>query len=99
MRYGLGELTDHSTIIVNIVGALLLGFLVAMLPDPRVRTVLGTGLLGSFTTYGAFAAEIRLELLDSVWIGGLLLGAILIAGYAAALVGLWLGRRVRGGAS
>ena len=54
-----------ATLAVNLAGAFLLGLLTAALAsrfpnaDPRIRLLLGTGLLGSFTTYGTFAAEVE----------------------------------------
>ena len=54
-----------ATLAVNLAGAFLLGLLAGLLArrfpraDPRVRLLLGTGFLGSFTTYGTFAAEVE----------------------------------------
>ena len=54
-----------ATLAVNLAGSFLLGLLAGLLTsrfrraDPRVRLLLGTGLLGSFTTYGTFAAEVE----------------------------------------
>lgn len=54
-----------ATLTVNLAGAFLLGLLAGLLArrfpraDPRVRLLLGTGFLGSFTTYGTFAAEVE----------------------------------------
>lgn len=54
-----------ATLAVNLAGAFFLGLLAGLLArrfpraDPRVRLLLGTGFLGSFTTYGTFAAEVE----------------------------------------
>jgi CrcB protein len=45
-----------ATLIANVVGAFLIGVLAARLPGSHaVRVLLGTGVLGGFTTYSAFA--------------------------------------------
>ena len=49
-----------ATLAVNAVGALLLGALLAVLaraPSERLRLLLGTGLLGAFTTFSGLAVE------------------------------------------
>ena len=49
-----------ATLLVNLVGAFGLGFLAGSRPDapPRLRAFLGTGLLGSFTTFSALAVDV-----------------------------------------
>jgi CrcB protein len=52
-----------GTLVVNLVGCLLLGALLAALavrrPDAeRTHVFLGTGVLGGFTTFSAFALEV-----------------------------------------
>lgn len=101
-RLGVGMLVPHvggfplATLIVNVVGALLIGVLAARLPSSsEVRVFLGTGILGGFTTYSAFAVG-SVEL----WADVPLLAAIYAAltlglGIAAAVLGLRLGRRRR----
>ena len=86
-----------STVVVNLVGSLVLGFLVARLwrlPSipAWLKTGLGTGLLGSFTTFSALAVNV----VDSVTLGdtGVALAALglsLVGGIAAAWAGLLLG--------
>jgi CrcB protein len=52
-----------ATLTVNLTGCLLIGVLLALLalraPDAeRLRTFLGAGVLGGFTTFSAFAVEV-----------------------------------------
>ena len=52
-----------ATLAVNLVGCLLIGVLFAVLDarrpdDDRLRTFLGAGVLGGFTTFSAFAVEV-----------------------------------------
>lgn len=46
-----------STLVVNVVGSLGLGWLVASEPADSALTVIGTGFLGSLTTFSMFALE------------------------------------------
>ncbi|MFC7788248.1 fluoride efflux transporter FluC [Microbacterium sp. MAHUQ-60] len=95
-RLGLGMLIPDAAagvLTANIVGALLLGMLTARLPASDLRIFLGTGVLGGFTTYSAFAV-------DSVqlWASAPLLsvGYVVVSlgvGIAAAGLGLRLGRK------
>ena len=95
-RLGLGMLIPDAALGVlsaNIVGALVLGLITARLPASDLRVFLGTGVLGGFTTYSAFAV-------DSVqlWASAPLLsvGYVVVSlgvGIAAAGLGLRLGRK------
>lgn len=51
----------RGTLTVNLVGSLLLGWLVAWRPGGDVVTVLGTGFCGALTTYGTFALEVTIS--------------------------------------
>ncbi|CAN5251460.1 N/A [soil metagenome] len=85
-----------STLLVNLVGSLVLGLLVARLwpvAPEWMRAGLGAGLLGSFTTFSAVIAS--LFTLTRAGVGGvglLYLAISLIGGLALAAVGLRLGR-------
>lgn len=54
-RLGRGWL---GTLAVNVLGSLLLGLLIGSDPSSSTLTVIGTGLLGSFTTFSTFALEV-----------------------------------------
>jgi CrcB protein len=70
-RYGLSRAVHPAangfpvaTFVTNVVGALLLGALIVAVievwrPHHLVRPLLGTGLLGGFTTFSTFAVETR----------------------------------------
>jgi len=86
-----------STLIINVVGAIALGFLTARLwptARPWVRAGLGPGLLGSFTTFSAFAVSL-VSLADAgEWmLGALYLVATLVLGFGGAWAGLRIGAR------
>lgn len=87
-------------LVINLVGALALGCLTGYLARreaaPRVRAtrlLLGTGLLGGFTTYSTLALGLVQLGQDGRWGSALLYGgASLVGGYLLAVVGLKLGR-------
>ncbi|HEY4152440.1 MAG TPA: CrcB family protein [Pseudolysinimonas sp.] len=84
-----------STLLVNLVGSFVLGFLVARVwpTAPNwLRAGLGTGLLGSFTTFSAVVVSL-LTLTGSglTVLAGIYLIVSLVLGFAAALLGIRLG--------
>lgn len=95
-RLGLGMLIPDAALGVlaaNLVGALLLGILTARLPAPDLRILLGTGLLGGFTTYSAFTVDaVGLWGASPVMAAGYVVVSI-AGGLAAAALGLRLGRK------
>ncbi len=87
-----------GTFVVNIVGALLLGYLVARIlvaghPESLGLPLLGTGFLGALTTFSTFSLEIYL-LGDGGRAGMAVLYATvtIVGGLAAALGGTALAR-------
>lgn len=106
LRYGTGLLLARllgrggfpwSTLVVNVLGSFLLGWLLAEshryeLSD-TTRLVLGTGLCGALTTFSTFSVE-TLRLVEQQRHGEVLayLAGNLLLGLAAAAIGLRLGR-------
>jgi CrcB protein len=83
-----------ATLLVNVVGCLLLGVLVGGWPKARwLRPFVGTGVLGGFTTFSAFALESDRLLARAPAIAVLYVGLSLLLGLAAAALGLRLGSR------
>ncbi|WP_431866661.1 fluoride efflux transporter FluC [Microbacterium paraoxydans] len=105
-RLGLGLLVDDpggfplAVLLANVLGALLIGVVAARLPaSAELRLLLGTGVLGGFTTYSAFMTGTL-----PLWGAAPLLAAAyaagsLVLGLLAAAVGLRVGRPRRGGAA
>jgi CrcB protein len=83
------------TLAINAVGSLLLGVVVGWLDDrhPLARAFLGTGVMGGFTTYSAFAVATAVWV-STPWLAAGLAAASLLAGIAGAIVGLFVGRRI-----
>lgn len=90
-----------GTFVVNVVGAFLLGALVALLAGSglatsrreRLQLLLGTGVLGGFTTYSALATETVEMLGTAPGTAVAYLGATLALGGLASAAGLLTGRR------
>lgn len=92
-----------SIFAINVAGALLLGLLVGLITGAdvpsanqlRLRLLLGTGVLGSFTTYSALAFDTAGFVVSGRWGAALAYGlATVIIGGAATVLGLGSGRRI-----
>ena len=83
------------TLAINGVGSLLLGVIVGWLDDrrPLALVFLGTGVMGGFTTYSAFAVATALWV-STPWLAAGLAAASIVAGVLGAVVGLFIGRRI-----
>lgn len=100
MRYSVALFltpTPHTfpfaTLFVNLTGSFLLGWLLAFLLNHpyisgRVRLFFGTGVIGAYTTFSAFAVEI----LDFYRYGDILLGVIYsLISLIGGMLCIWLG--------
>src|SRR5262249_30742805 len=74
----LGALIPYGTLIVNLSGCLLLGFLMGVLEarplPPVLRPALATGFIGAYTTFSTFEYETVLLMRE----GSLLLAAVYV---------------------
>jgi CrcB protein len=88
-----------GTLLVNIIGSFLIGFLMVLLAarfsqSPVLQTVIITGFLGGFTTFSAFSYETVVLFQSGAGAAMLnILGNVLLC-LTATLVGIWLGRTV-----
>ena len=96
VRRRLGSSFPYGTLLINVSGSFALGLLVGLAERHGVRssvvTVLGTGLLGAYTTFSTFSFD-TLELVESrrsgaAWAN---VGASLAVGLGAAALGLAIG--------
>lgn len=89
-----------ATLAANGTGAFLLGLLLTVLHelgDARAyaRPLLGTGLLGAYTTVSSVAVESGLMVRDGSWpLAGLYVAVTITAGLAAAFLGIAAARRL-----
>jgi len=104
LRLGLDTLVPHtgeqfpvSTLVINVVGSFVLGLFVARVwPTAPVwlRSGLGAGLVGTFTTFSALALSmVTLARSDQLLLAAVYLAVTLIAGFGAAFLGISVGRR------
>lgn len=89
----MGEDFPYGTLMVNVVGSLIIGYMLVLLPDtedavPFLRLLLITGLLGGFTTYSAFSIE-TLQLLQDGHLTKAGLNIVLTLAFC--LVAVWAG--------
>ncbi|MES2491874.1 MAG: CrcB family protein [Pseudomonadota bacterium] len=92
-----------ATLTVNILGSLGMGLLAGwmafhhgadtILSSHTLRLLLGTGILGGYTTFSAFALEFALFVeRGALGLAAVYVGTSLAAGFAALFGGLWLMR-------
>lgn len=97
-----GTSFPFGTLIVNVLGSFLLGFLMHIgmsteMLSPNARLALTTGVLGGFTTYSTFNYETTSLFRGGAWLyGSLNVIATLLACLAAGLLGLGLARLIVG---
>lgn len=96
----MGEDFPYGTMMVNVLGSLIIGYMLVLLPDseesiPYLRLLLITGVLGGFTTYSAFSIE-TLQLLQDGHLtkAGLNVALTLVLCFLAVWGGFLLGRGI-----
>lgn len=110
LRYGiavgmlkwLGSAFPFGTLMANVLGSFLLGVVMESVGDRelagvRLDLILGTGVMGGFTTYSSFNLEtIRLAEQGAWGRAGLYVGVTLIVCLLAGVGGVALARSLRG---
>ena len=89
-----GPALTWATLAINVGGSFLLGALIVVdWWSPEIRTALGVGFLGGFTTFSTFSVQAVLDI-EAGEPGRALLyvGASVVAGLGAAAVGMAAGR-------
>jgi len=108
-RYGLEQAIPTpssgfpvATFVINLVGSLLLGFVIVislerLAPTRYVRPFLATGIIGSFTTFSTFAVE-NVELVHdgAILVAALYVPVTLVGGITASWVGIVAARLFTG---
>lgn len=94
-----GGFFPWGTLVVNVVGSLVLGFVVvrlqATVSSAELRQFITIGFLGSFTTFSTFSYEALAMLRDGEWwraggytVGGVVLGLVAVGVGAAIAMAL-----------
>ena len=94
---GRREAFPVGIVVVNVTGSFLLGLLTALALDNAgladVKTVLGTGLLGGYTTFSSFSFEVIGLFRQDRWLAALAyVGMSVGLGLAACYVGMKVAR-------
>ena len=95
MRWQFGVVLHDRDVLVNVLGALILGLLLGLPYRPRIQLLVGIGFCGSLTTFSSW----MVNSVDLIASGKLfeaigLIGITLGLGLGGAALGLWIGRRV-----
>lgn len=81
-----------TTLLINLLGAFLLGLLAPLPWAPALKLFLGTGIIGGFTTFSTFMGEL-LSLHDNhrsiAWVYA---GLTIIIGIGVGLLGIYVGK-------
>lgn len=103
-RYGIsnqyhGDSLVWSIVGINVVGSFVLGLLLALPGDwmsPQVRTTLGVGFLGGFTTFSTFSAQAWADIESGRPGRAIVYVAVsVVAGITAAAAGFYLAKAIR----
>lgn len=109
LRWGVGSAWPvaagtfpFTTLMINLVGSALIGVVIVLCLDrdparPLMHSLLGTGLLGGFTTFSTFAVE-STELLRTAHVGiaAVYVVGSVVGGLVCALAAMALTRRFAG---
>jgi len=88
-----------GTLVINVTGSFLIGFLMTMLTerfhlDPIWRLLLVVGFLGGYTTFSSFEWETFTAVREgALWNGMLNVVSSVMLGYVAVWLGVFLARR------
>ena len=95
LRWQLALNLGDQNLLVNVLGAGLLGFLAGLPAAPRRQLLLGIGFCGSLTTFSSWMLAAMQHLSAGDWAAALgLIGLTLGLGLGAAGLGFWCGRRL-----
>ena len=93
MRWQIGSHLHDNDVIVNVLGAFLLGWLVGLPLRPRRQLLVGIGFCGSLTTFSSWMVNCVSFIAQGDWLAALgLIGLTLGLGLGAAALGVFVGR-------
>ena len=93
MRWQIGSYLHDNDVIVNVLGAFLLGWLAGLPLRPRRQLLIGIGFCGSLTTFSSWMVNCVSLIAQGDWLAALgLIGFTLGLGLGAAALGVFVGR-------
>ena len=93
MRWQVGTHLQDNNVIVNVLGALILGWLVGLPLRPKRQLLIGIGFCGSVTTFSSWMVDCVVFIAQGDWLAALgLIGLTLGLGLGAAALGVFAGR-------
>ena len=96
LRWQLALHLGDQNLLVNVLGAALLGFLAGLPAAPRRQLLLGIGFCGSVTTFSSWMLAAMKHVSAGDWSAALgLIGLTLGPGLGAAALGFSIGRRFK----
>ena len=95
MRWQIGSYLHDNDVIVNVLGAFLLGWLAGLPLRPRRQLFIGIGFCGSLTTFSSWMVNCVSFIAQGDWLAALgLIGLTLGLGLGAAALGVFVGRNL-----
>ena len=93
MRWQVGAHLHVNNLIVNVIGAFILGWLVGLPLRPKRQLLIGIGFFGSVTTFSSWMVDCVVFIAQGDWLAALgLIGMTLGLGLGAAALGVVAGR-------
>ena len=95
MRWQIGSYLHDNDVIVNVLGAFILGLLVEFPIRPKRQLLIGIGFCGSLTTFSSWMVHCVSFIAQGDWLAALgLIGLTLGLGLGAAALGVFVGRNL-----
>ena len=93
MRWQIASHFHDKDLIVNVLGAFILGWLVGLPLRPKRQLLVGIGFCGSLTTFSSWMVHCVTFIAQGEWLSALgLIGLTLGLGLGAAALGVFVGR-------
>jgi CrcB protein len=95
-----GSSFPYGTLIINVTGSLLIGFVLTVLAarsglSPNYRLLVAVGFLGAYTTFSTYTYDSLTMMRGDEWFKSVVyLAGSVVLGMAAVTTGMFLGRRV-----
>ena len=95
MRWQVAAHFHDNDVIVNVLGAFILGWLVGLPIRPKRQLLIGIGFCGSLTTFSSWMVHCVTFIAEGHWLAALgLMGLTLGLGLGAAALGVFVGRNL-----